>query len=350
MTRARAARSGAGEVRVGISGWRYPTWRNVFYPEGLPQRCELEFASHAMRSIEINGSFYSLQRPSSYIAWYEETPDDFVFAVKGGRFITHNKKLRDCRAPLANFFASGVLALEDKLGPLLWQLPPQLAFDAERLEAFFDLLPRTTAEAAALGREHDHRLVHGTYLDVCADRPLRHAIEVRHESFDDPAFVRVLRRGHIGLCVADCPWRSPTRDTAGKWPYLEDITADFVYVRLHGSKKLYASGYSSQELDRWADRIESWRLGSEPSDAKLAAPAKRAPVLDSRDVYVYFDNDVKVRAPFDAMNLAARLGHGRRIAFPRGRHRLAEATRGVEEVRESWERWRHSPVKDRRSA
>src|SRR6185503_13598457 len=134
-SRARATRRQArqGDVRVGISGWRYPPWRGVFYPDGLPQRSELHFASRAVRSVEINGSFYSLQRPSSYRSWYAETPADFVFAVKGGRFLTHNKKLRDCAGPLANFFASGVLVLEEKLGPILWQLPPQLPFDAERL-------------------------------------------------------------------------------------------------------------------------------------------------------------------------------------------------------------------------
>ncbi|HVH47938.1 MAG TPA: DUF72 domain-containing protein, partial [Labilithrix sp.] len=166
----------SADVRVGISGWRYPPWRNVFYPKGLPQHRELEFASRAVRSVEINGSFYSLQRPSSYRRWYAETPDDFVFAVKGGRFITHNKKLRDCETPLANFFASGMLALEEKLGPILWQLPPQLRFDAARLEEFFALLPRTTAEAAALARRHDGRLRHGDHVHVRVDRPLRHTL------------------------------------------------------------------------------------------------------------------------------------------------------------------------------
>ncbi|MDF2695021.1 MAG: hypothetical protein K0S65_3404 [Labilithrix sp.] len=302
----------AHEIRIGISGWRYPTWRDVFYPPGLTHRRELAYASRALRTVEINGSFYSLQRPSSYAAWYAETPDDFVFAVKGGRFITHNKKLRDCRGPLANFFASGVLALEEKLGPVLWQLPPQLGFDAERIEAFLASLPRTTAQAAELATCHDARLKHGAYLDVRDDRPIRYALEVRHESFDDPAFVRLLRRANVALCVAD---------TAGKWPYLEDVTADLVYVRLHGSRRLYASGYSSHKLDEWAERIRGWHRGG-------------------RDVYVYFDNDVKVRAPFDAMNLAARLGHGKRVAFPRRRHRAAEAERGVEEVRQTWDRWR----------
>jgi uncharacterized protein YecE (DUF72 family) len=326
------AAGAAGEVRVGISGWRYPTWRSVFYPKGLAQHDELAYASRALRTVEINGSFYSLQRPSSYAAWYEQTPDDFVFAVKGSRFITHNKKLKDTGAALANFFASGVLALEDKLGPLLWQLPPQLGFHAERIEEFLASLPRTTHEAAELGRCHDERLVHGAYLDVRADRPIRYALEVRHASFDDPAFIRVLRKANVALCVAD---------TAGRWPYLEDLTADFVYVRLHGNKQLYASGYSSPELDRWADRICAWRSGSAPDDAVLAAPD--ASPHTRRDVYVYFDNDVKVHAPFDAMNLAARLGRGHHVTFPGSSHQATEADRDIERESEGppSDRWHY---------
>jgi uncharacterized protein YecE (DUF72 family) len=308
-------RKGACTARVGISGWRYAPWRRVFYPDGLAQSRELRFASHRLRTIEINGSFYSLQRPSSYRRWYGETPQDFVFAVKGGRFLTHNKKLRDCAGPLANFLASGVLALEEKLGPILWQLPPQLGFDAERIEAFLALLPRTTAAAAELARRHDSRLRHGSHLDVRADRPLRYALEVRHETFDDPAFIALLRRQGVALCVAD---------TAGKWPYFEKDTADFMYVRLHGDKRLYVSGYGSAALDVWARRIRRW-------------------LTRRRDVFVYFDNDVKVRAPFDAINLAARLGHGRRVSFPLAARRAVERTRGLELPRTTWDRWRFTP-------
>ena len=302
----------APDVRVGISGWRYPPWRGVFYPEGLPQARELEFASRRVRTVEINGSFYSLQRPSSYQRWYAATPDDFVFAVKGGRFLTHHKKLRDCATPLANFFASGVLALEDKLGPILWQLPPQLPFDRGRLESFFAMLPRTTAAAAELAHRHDARLRHGVHLDVRRDRPLRYALEVRHATYEDPAFLQTLRRGGIALCVAD---------SAGRWPYLEDVTTDFVYVRLHGDKRLYVSGYGRAALDVWAERIAAWKASG-------------------HDVFVYFDNDVKVRAPFDAMNLAARLGHGHPVRFPLGARRAVEAARGVEEPLATWDRWR----------
>lgn len=302
-----------GQIRVGISGWRYAPWRGVFYPEKLAQRRELAYAASRFRTIEINGSFYSLQRPSSYQAWRDETPDGFVFAVKGGRFITHNKKLRDCEGALANFFASGVLALEEKLGPFLWQLPPQLGYDRARLEGFFAMLPRTMREAAELARGHDARLKHGVYLEPRSTRRLRHALEVRHPSFVTPELAGLLREHRIGLVVAD---------TAGKWPLLEDVTADFVYVRLHGSKRLYASGYARAELDAWAEKMARWRDGG-------------------RDVFVYFDNDVKVRAPFDALNLAARFGQNEAVAFPRALHRAAEERRGVEEPRTQWDRWNY---------
>jgi uncharacterized protein YecE (DUF72 family) len=325
----------APDVRIGISGWRYPPWRGVFYPKGLAQKNELRFASRVMRTVEINGSFYSLQRPSSYLHWYDETPDEFLFAVKGGRFLTHNKKLRDCAAPLANFLASGVLALEEKLGPILWQLPPQLPFDAQRLEDFFGILPRTTAAGAVIGRAHDNRLKHGVYLDVREDRRMRYALEVRHPTYADPAFIALARKHDIALVVAD---------TAGKWPYLEDVTSDFVYLRLHGDKRLYVSGYSREALDEWAGRVAAWRDGGQPSDAKLAAPRSAPRARKSRDVYVYFDNDVKVRAPYDAMNLAARLGQGAPVTFPRNAHRAVQAARGPERPLSNWDRWRFTPA------
>jgi uncharacterized protein YecE (DUF72 family) len=286
-----------GEVRVGISGWTYAPWRGVFYPADLPHRRELEFAASRMNSVEINGSFYSLQRPSSYRGWFEQTPDDFVFSVKGGRFITHMKRLADVDTPLANFFGSGVLALEHKLGPLLWQLPPMLGFDPDRLAAFFDRLPRTAGEAARVAEHHDARLRHGAVTTTLADRPLRHALEVRHRSYETPEFVQLLRQHNVALVVAD---------TAGKWPFLEDVTSDFVYVRLHGSQELYVSGYDDDALDWWAARIRAWASGGSSTDARTVGPPAE-PEPAGRDVYVYFDNDVKVRAPFDAMALVARL-------------------------------------------
>jgi len=280
---------------IGISGWTYPPWRGAFYPPGLPHRRELEYASRRMNSIEINGSFYALQRPASYQGWHDQTPPGFVFSVKGPRFVTHMKKLAGVQGPLANFFASGMLALGDKLGPVLWQLPPNLGFDAGRLAAFFDLLPRTTGAAAALAARHEDRM-EGRALTVAAvDRPLRHALEVRHASFGTPAFVELLRAHDVALVCAD---------SAGKWPMLDDVTSDFGYVRLHGAEELYVSGYDEPALERWAEKIRCWQAGRTPTSGRtLAAPA---PVRE-RDVFAYFDNDVKVRAPLDAMALAAKL-------------------------------------------
>jgi uncharacterized protein YecE (DUF72 family) len=276
-----------GDVRIGTSGWLYPPWRGVFYPSGLAHRRELEYLSGRLRSVEINGSFYSLQRPSSYRNWYAATPDDFVFAVKGPRFITHMKKLRDPETVLANFFASGVLALGSKLGPILWQLPPSLGFDPKRLSSFFYALPRDTTAATELAGRHDERMTgdklwSATEHEPGPSRPLRHALEVRHPSFLDPALPPLLRDHDIALVTAD---------TAGKWPFFDELTAtDFAYARLHGDVELYTSGYTDEALDAWATRIERWR--------------------DGREVYVYFDNDVKVRAPADAIGLAGRLGVG----------------------------------------
>jgi uncharacterized protein YecE (DUF72 family) len=285
------------DLRIGISGWTYAGWRGVFYPPDLPHTRELEYASRQLNSIEINGTFYSLQRPTSFQKWYDATPADFLFAIKGSRFITHMKKLNDVATPLANFFASGVLSLREKLGPLLWQFPPQLAYNEEKFADFLQLLPRSTAEASRLARKHDGRLKGRAVLKVDVDRPLRHAFEVRHDSFLDPSFVKLLRQHGVALVCAD---------TAGLWPYAEDVTADFVYIRLHGASELYASGYRDDELDHWGARIKLWAAGKQPRDAALittSAPPRRA----QRDVYVYFDNDRKVRAPFDAMRLAGRV-------------------------------------------
>ena len=284
------------QTRIGISGWQYPPWRGVFYPRGWVQRRELEYVASKMNSVEINGSFYSLQRPESYQRWYEQTPADFIFAIKGGRFITHMKKLRDIEVPLANFLASGVLCLKEKLGPILWQFPPNLGFDEKRFGDFFRLLPRHTLAAAELSKGHNEKLAGRAWTETDAKRPMRYAVEVRHESFLCPAFIELLRRHEIALCFAD---------TAGIWRYVEDVTADFLYLRLHGAEQLYWSGYSDAQLDWWASRIDAWRQGREPPDARrIAGPAPRQP---DRDIYVYFDNDAQVRAPFDAIRLAHRL-------------------------------------------
>jgi uncharacterized protein YecE (DUF72 family) len=277
----------------------YKPWRGAFYPAGLAHARELEYASRKMNSIEINGTFYSLQRPSSYQKWHAETPDDFVFALKGPRFITHMRRLREVRKPLANFFASGVLQLKEKLGPILWQFPPNFSFDAGRFEEFMEMLPRSTAAAAELAREHEPRMKGRTAFDAHGDRPIRHAMEIRHTSFGRE-FVTLLRKQKIALVIAD---------SAGRYPLLEDVTADFLYLRLHGAEELYVSGYSDEALDRWAKRIVTWRTGGEPSDAKRVG--KAATKRKARDVYVYFDNDVKVKSPRDAMGLAERLARAR---------------------------------------
>jgi uncharacterized protein YecE (DUF72 family) len=285
-------------LRIGISGWRYAPWRGRFYPKDLPQRLELHYASRQLDTIEINGSFYSLQRPESWRSWYRDTPRGFVFAVKAPRFITHVRRLREMEKPLANFLASGVLELREKLGPMLWQFPPNLKYDDELFDAFLSLLPRDSEQAAAMARAHDSHIKHVGELSTDRKRRLRHAIEVRHESFADPAFIKLLRRHRVGLVISDA---------ATRWPKLQDVTAGFVYLRLHGDKVLYASGYSDAALDDWARRIQAWMSGRQPRNAEHRASRQAPPARKSRDVYCYFDNDAKVKAPFDALKLRDRL-------------------------------------------
>lgn len=289
--------AGQGIVRIGISGWTYAPWRGRFYPEGLLQKYELAYAATQFPSIEINGTFYGLQRPDSFKRWRDETPDDFVFAVKGPRYITHMLRLEEIEAPLANFFASGLLRLGPKLGPVLWQFPPSMAFDADRFEAFFKLLPQDADAATALGRRHDDHVKARAWLTTDATQPIRHAVEIRHDSFRSPAFIDLLRRHNIALVVAD------TVD----WPLLMDVTADFVYCRLHGSDELYVSGYDDEALDEWARRVRDWAHGGCPDPERHVLP-DCAPHGKARDVFVYFDNtDKKQRAPRDARALMQRL-------------------------------------------
>jgi len=279
-----------GTVRIGVSGWRYTPWRGVFYPRDLPQRLELRYVSRIFPTLEINGSFYSLQRPEYYRQWHDETPAEFVFALKGSRFITHMKKLRDIERPLANYFASGLFNLRANLGPILWQFPPSFRYERERMARFFDLLPADTRAALRLARKRDARLKGRARLAIDQQRPLRHAVEIRHESFLDASFLQLLRERGIALVIAE---------TAQRWPMPLDITADFVYMRLHGDKELYRSGYGSTALDRWAQRIRQWAR--------------------TRDVYCYFDNtDVKLRAPVDARTLMRKLGMRRPSQQPGG--------------------------------
>lgn len=288
-------------VRIGTSGWRYPSWRGDFYPSGLRQRDELAHLSRLLTAVEVNGSFYSLQRPSSFATWAGQVPDDFLFALKGGRFITHLRRLVDVEEPLANFFASGVLALGDKLGPVLWQLPARQELDEERLAAFFELLPRTTDEAAALAERHGTALSGDRVLtSASVSLPLRHVLEPRHESFHSRRAEDLLRAHDIGTVVSD---------SAGTWPEFDTVTSDLVYVRLHGDTELYTSGYSQDALAVWAARVRRW-------------------TDDGLEVHVYFDNDARGRAPHDARALLQLLGLApeptdlpalRRVSAARGR-------------------------------
>lgn len=303
-------------IHIGISGWRYAPWRGTFYPQKMAQRCELAFASRMLSTIEINGSFYNLQKPESYAKWYEDTPARFVFSVKAPRYITHIRRLRDVETPIANFFASGIFNLREKLGPILWQFPPNFRFDAELFENFLQQLPHDTEKAAAIACKHDERMQGRVQLDIDRKRKLRHAVEIRNRSFVDPDFVALLRRYRVALVVAD---------TAGKWPNYEDLSADFVYMRLHGDEELYASGYSIAALENWAERIRAWRDGLQPQDARLIseeAPRER----ESRDIFCYFDNDMKVHAPFDAATLAHMLGVRNKLfeTSEEQRHALAQ--------------------------
>ncbi len=278
MARRRTAEArGAGTVRVGLSGWQYDGWRGDFYPEGLPRRMQLAYAAERFPTVELNGSFYSLQRPSSYRSWSDQTPDGFEFAVKGSRYVTHLKRLVDVETPLANFFASGVLRLGDKLGPFLWQLPERHVFDPSSIADFLDLLPDTTDALAALARRHDERLTGCADVAPGSSRPVRHALEVRNRSFANDKFFSLMSDRGVACVVSD----SPT------WPEIDESTADFVYVRLHGHSRLYTSGYSPRSLDRWAERCRGWAAEG--------------------DVYVYFDNDARGHAPHDAQALMERL-------------------------------------------
>lgn len=292
-TKLDVARPMKSAIRIGVSGWRYPPWRGEFYPDKLRQADELSYASQQLPTVEINGSFYSLQTPSSYAAWYAATPAGFVFSVKGGRFITHMKRLRDIDKPLANFFASGLFKLKEKLGPVLWQFPPNMKYEPELFADFIGKLPHDTSAAMALARRRDARMTGRAALSIDALRPVRHAIEIRNETFLDPHFIALLRRHNIALVVAD---------TGERWPQPHDVTSDFVYLRLHGATELYRSRYSDLELQCWAERLSAWAAGSQPKDAQRVVPNAKIG-RNPRDVFCYFDNTDKLHAPNNARRL-----------------------------------------------
>jgi uncharacterized protein YecE (DUF72 family) len=280
----------SADIRIGTSGWTYPHWRHgAFYPEGLRQRDELAHLAGVMSTVEINGSFYSLQRPSSYRTWLETVPAGFEFAVKGGRFITHQKKLSNIEQPLATFFGSGLLALGGALGPVLWQLPAQLPFHPERIEKFLALLPRTHGAAAELAHDADRTRfdrwdTEPVTVTEHPELPMRHALEVRHPSYLTAEFLAIC--GSHGVAVV-------CADTAGRFPWIDQPVSDLGYFRLHGSRELYASNYTEVELDGWVERIRGW-----------------AAVPEVTQLRVYFDNDAQGFAPRNALALAAKLGVG----------------------------------------
>jgi len=256
-------------IRVGIGGWTFEPWRGPFYPPGLPQKRELEFASRKLTSIEINGTYYGAQKPESFARWREETPEGFVFSVKGPRFTTNRRVLAEAGPSIERFVTGGVLELKEKLGPINWQMPATKQFNADDFEAFLKLLP---AELDG------HRL--------------RHVVEVRHPSFVQPAFVALLRKYRVATVVAD----------HATYPALYDPTAPFVYLRLQSASEEEETGYSADALSRWVERAQTWAAGKSPQDLPLIAPTEHKPPR-SRDVFIYMINGFKPKAPAAAMAL-----------------------------------------------
>jgi uncharacterized protein YecE (DUF72 family) len=261
-------------TRVGIGGWTFAPWRGVFYPPGLPHSQELRYAAERLTSIEINGTFYRTQSPTSFRKWAAETPDDFVFALKGPRYATQRKPLADAAPSIERFYESGPLELGDKLGPVLWQFAPFLKFDPDDFGAFLKLLPRERA-----------------------GRQLRHVVEARHPSFSDPRLIELLREHQVALAIVE----------SDKHAVIEDLTADFVYARLERAQSDEPTGYPAPGLDRWAQRIRAWAKGGEPADA-VHIHDKPAPKAKARDGFFYFISGAKQRNPAAAMAMIERLG------------------------------------------
>ncbi|HYX38997.1 MAG TPA: DUF72 domain-containing protein [Oligoflexus sp.] len=288
-----------GAIFIGMAGWAYDGWRGSFYPEGLKQKDELAHASRRVHSIEINGTFYSLFRPNSYLSWYEQTPPDFNFSIKGPKYITHERRLKDFQTPLSNFLASGILALREKLGCILWQFPPNMPFTVERFEPFLAALPHDMQTAANLGTGHSPWMEGRTYLEVQGNHRIRHAVEGRHPSFRDPAFVELARKYGVAIVVGD---------TAGRWPLIEDVTTDFLYLRLHADEVKYPDGYTKESLESWGHRIQTWSQGMQPEDAAVVVPG--VPPVMPRSIFAYFDNAVKETAPLNALSMITWLTQG----------------------------------------
>lgn len=282
----------AGTIRLGTAGWVFEPWRKGYYPEGLKQKDELSYTSARLGNIEINATFYSHQKAASFQNWASQTPDDFIFTVKGHQLVTHIKRLKDVELPLANFFASGVLALGKKLGPFCWQLPGNSKYDPERIETFLGLLPQTPEALVALATKTDYGK-NPPYLDATGISRVRHAIEVRHESFADPRFIAQLRAHNVALVVAD------TAD----WPYA-DQTADFAYARLQGAPG--AESYTPDQRTERASWLREWSEGKPAPGAPLVAPT--ADTGADRDVFAFFVSTDKENAPQNARAVMAELG------------------------------------------
>lgn len=266
----------APEPMIGLSGWNYPKWRGKFYPKGLPQKDELAYVCQQFPTLELNSPFYRLQRTSTYEKWAAAAPDSFVFAVKGWRAVSHFKKMREAEKPLASFLGSVLPGLGPKLGPILWQLPPSLSFNAEVLADFLTLLPTTFAGAQKLLLENPPGEGEAIVLpEELGSLPLTYALEPRHKSFASPEALDLLREHGVALVEAD---------SAGRHPEFNEVTADFVYARLHGSPRIYYSNYSEQFLEGWAERITVWRNEGTQS-------------------YIYFDNTALGHAPNNALRL-----------------------------------------------
>jgi uncharacterized protein YecE (DUF72 family) len=262
-----------GQIYVGIGGWTYEPWRGVFYPQGLPHAKELTYAATHLTSIEINGTFYRSQSPATFRKWAGEVPDGFVFSVKGPRFVVQRGKLAEAGESIERFFATGVLELGDRLGPVLWQFAPTKKFDEADFGAFLELLPQ----------KRDGRRI-------------RHVVEVRHASFCAPAFTALLRKFSIPVVFSE----------HATYPALADITGDFVYARLQKGEDSIATGYPPNALDAWAGRVRAWASGSEPADLPRV-DADQPAGAKARDVFAYFIHEGKVRAPAAAMALIERL-------------------------------------------
>ena len=279
-----------GTVRLGIAGWIFPPWRGgMFYPDGLKQKDELSYASRHLGVIEINATFRAMQKPASFKKWAAETPETFRFSVKGHQAITHFKRLKDVDAAVATFLASGPLALGSRLGPFVWQLPPNLKYERGRFEAFFALLPKTPDQAVTLAAKHDG--FKDPHLSAEGVTSIRHAVEVRNESFATSEFVALCRAHNIALVTAD----------TAEWPAM-DATADFTYARLQGAPG--ADHYEPEDLDLWAKRIAALAGGTPVPNAKLIADADDRP----RDVFALFVSTDKEHAPRNAQAVMQRLG------------------------------------------